>query len=81
MRKWPYFSLDLYLSKQYPNEFVVSIASFKSSSIQLDVHFVNYVPISFKLDNKAGYDLGRGYLVIEKLLPQQQHWLGNVTMA
>ena len=50
---------------------MVSVASFKSSSIQHDVHFVNYGPIYFKIDNKAGYALGRGYLVINRLLPKQ----------
>ena len=32
-------------SKQFPDEFMVSISSFKSSSTQLDVHLVNYGPI------------------------------------
>ena len=30
------------LSNQFPGEFMVSVASFKSSSIQNDVHPVNY---------------------------------------
>ena len=34
-----------YLSKHCKLEFMVSIASFKSSSIQHDVHLVNYCPI------------------------------------
>lgn len=34
-----------YLSKPFPNEFMVLIASFKSSSTQRDVHLVNYGPI------------------------------------
>ena len=41
---------------------MVSVASFKSSSTQRDVHLVNYDPIYFKIDNKAEYALGRGYL-------------------
>ena len=32
--------LIYYFSEQFPNEFMVSIASFRSSSIQHDVHFV-----------------------------------------
>ena len=48
---------------------MVSIIHFKSSSIQHDVHFVNYGPIYFKIDYKAGYVFGRGYLVIHRLLP------------
>lgn len=34
-----------YFSKHFPNEFIVSITNFKSSSIQTDAHFVNYGPI------------------------------------
>ena len=45
---------------------MVSVASVKSSSIQHDVHLVNYGPIYSKIDNKAGYALGRGYLVIDR---------------
>lgn len=56
------------LSKQFPNEFMVSTTSFKSSSIQHDVHCVNYSPIQHDIDDKAGYALGRSYLVIDKLL-------------
>ena len=58
-----------YLSKQLPNEFMDSINSFKSSSIQYDVHFVNYAPTLSKIDNKASSALGRGYLLIDKSLP------------
>lgn len=43
------FSLHLLVSEQFPNEFVVSIASFKSSLIQYDVHFVNYSHIKGKI--------------------------------
>ena len=50
---------------------MVSVSSFKSSSTQHDVHFVNYGPIYFKIDDKAAYALGRGYLVIDGSLPQQ----------
>ena len=38
---------------------MVSVASFKSSSIQHDVNFVNYGHIYFKIDNKAVYALGQ----------------------
>ena len=37
--------LIYYLIKHFPNEFMVSLSSFKSSSIQHDVHFVNDGPI------------------------------------
>ena len=53
----------------YPgNDFMVLISSFKSSSVQHDVNLVNYGPIYFKIDDKAG--LGRGYLLIDRLLPR-----------
>ena len=42
---------------------MVSVSSFKSSSTQHDVRFVNYGPVYFKIDDKAEYALGRGYLV------------------
>ena len=48
-----------YLSKQFPGEFIVSIAIFKLSLLQNDVN-----------DVKAGYALGHGYLVTDRLLPQ-----------
>ena len=57
------------LSKLVPNDFMVSISGFKSSSTQHDVHLVNYGPIYFKIDNKAGFALGRGYLVTDGSLP------------
>lgn len=41
---------------------MVSIASFRSSSVQHDVDFVNYAPIQTKTDDNARYGLGRGYL-------------------
>lgn len=37
--------LIYYLSKQFLSEFMVWIASYKSSSIQHDVHFVYYGPV------------------------------------
>ena len=37
---------------------MVSIASFKSSSIQNDDTFINYGPLYFKIEDKAGYVLG-----------------------
>lgn len=39
------------------------ISSFKSSSIEDDVHLV-------KMDHKVGCALGRGYLVIDRSLPE-----------
>ena len=50
---------------------MASVTSLKTSSIQHDVHFVNSGPIYFKIDNKAGCALGRGYLVFNRLLPQR----------
>ena len=41
----PISHLIYHLSKQFPDEFVVSIDDFKSSSIQCDVHLVNDGPI------------------------------------
>lgn len=38
------------LSQHYTNEFMASIG-FKSSSIQHDVHFVNYGTIESKIDH------------------------------
>ena len=37
---------------------MVSIISLESSSVQHDVHSVNYCPIYFKTDDKAGDALG-----------------------
>lgn len=50
---------------------MVSAANSKRPLIQHDAHFVNYVPIYSKIDNKAGHALGRGYLVINKSLPRR----------
>ena len=58
------------LSELVPNDFMDSNSSFKSSSTQHDVHLINYGPIYFKIDNKAGYDLGQGYLGIDRWLPR-----------
>lgn len=41
---------------------MVSVAGFQSSAIQFDVVFVNY-PTESKIEDKAGYTSGRGYLV------------------
>ena len=41
----PTSHLIYYLSKQFPDEFMVSTACFKSSSIHHDVLLVNYGPI------------------------------------
>lgn len=46
------------MSVKFPNEFMVSDTSLKSSSIQLDVYFVNYGSIYSQIDNKAGCALG-----------------------
>ena len=43
---------------------MVSIASCKTSATQNDVHFWNYVLVDFKIGDKAGRVLGRGYDVI-----------------
>ena len=61
----PTSNLSYYLSKLVSHEFMVSVSRFKSSSIQHDVHFVNYGPIYLKIDNKAVNTLERGYLVIQ----------------
>ena len=50
---------------------MVSFTSFKSSSIEHDVHFVNYGSMYLKIDNKSAYALGWGYLVTDMLLPLQ----------
>lgn len=49
---------------------MVSVTSFKSSSIQRNVHFVNYFPIWNEIDDKEGYALRHGYPVFDKLLPR-----------
>ena len=54
MRKWPFFSLDLW---KFPIEFMVSMASLKTPSKQHDVHFVSYFSILCKMDEKIGYGL------------------------
>lgn len=61
-----------YLRRHFPNEFTVSIASFKSSSIQQHFQCVNYVPIPSKINGKTGYAFGRGYLLIDKSQPQRR---------
>lgn len=67
MRK--YNSLFIYnFSKQFPNEFMALVATFKSSSKHRDVHFVNQWPTYSKIDDEAGCALECGYLVIDKLL-------------
>ena len=57
------------LSKLVPNDFMVLISSFESSSTQHDVNLVNYGPIYFKIGYKSGYALGRCYPGIDRLLP------------
>lgn len=48
------------LRKLFPQEFMLSIASLKSSSVQSDVYFINDGPIQSEIDDKADYALGRG---------------------
>ena len=52
------------LSKQFPNDFMVSVTSFKSSSTQHDVHFVSYRPIQREIEDKVKDALGYGYSVL-----------------
>ena len=52
---------------------MASDSGFKSFPMQHHVHLVNYCPILFKYDDKEGYALGRGYVVIDKSLPWRQH--------
>ena len=44
---------------------MASVASFKFSSIQHDVRFVNYGPIYFKIGDKAGHVLGAWLSIIK----------------
>ena len=61
-RSYPTSHLTCYRIEQFPKEFVVSVARFKSSSIQDNVHFVNDGPIKNKIGDKWSYALGCGYL-------------------
>lgn len=47
---------------------MVLFTSFQYFLIQNDVHFVNYCYVLSKTDDKAGYALGHGHLVIYTLL-------------
>lgn len=47
---------------------MVLFTSFQYYLIQNDVHFVNYCYVLSKTDDKAGYALGHGHLVIYTLL-------------
>ena len=58
------------LSKRFQNVFMVSIASLKPSSMQYDVHLWNFGLPDFIFDDKAVYALGRGYVVIDRLIAQ-----------
>lgn len=65
----PAFQLINDLSKQLPNEFMVSVTGFKPPSVQ---HGVTVVSQKIKED-KAGYALGHGYfatLVFPQVLSQ-----------
>lgn len=64
----PACHLIYYLSKCFPYEFMVSIASFKSSLFQQ--YFLNYGAIYNKIGNKAWYTLGHAYLVSYWSLPK-----------
>lgn len=64
----PACHLIYYLSKCFPYEFMVSIASFKSSLLQQ--YFLNYGAIYNKIGNKAWYTLGHAYLVSYWSLPK-----------
>lgn len=55
--------------EHFPHEFVISVCSVKSPSIQHDIYSVNYGSVLSKADDKAGYDIS--YFVLKKLLPQQ----------
>lgn len=44
LRKWPTFNLIYHTSKQFPDDFIVSITNFKSSSVQHEEQNVN-VPV------------------------------------
>lgn len=57
-----------YSGKQFPHDFIFSVSSFKSYSIEHGVHFVSYGPIYSKTDDKVGNDLERGFLVIDMSL-------------
>lgn len=63
--------LIYYLSEQFPYKFMISIACFKASSIQHDVHFLIYGSIKSKKDNEGWYDFGHCYLSIDKLVLQR----------
>ena len=64
--KTPTSHFIYYLDKRFPNEFMVSMARLKFSSIQHDVHFVSDDPIYSKTDYKAGYALWCGCLMVDK---------------
>lgn len=49
----PTSHLMYYFRKHFPNEFRASIVSFKSSSMQHGVHFVNFAPVYFEVDSIA----------------------------
>lgn len=49
------------LRKHFLNEFMVSVASFKSPSMKNDVHFVNYIRVMNKIGDKAWYPFECGY--------------------
>ena len=62
-----FLNMSMYLAGR---EFMVSIASLKPSSMQYDVHLWNFALPDFIFDVKAGYALGRGYVVIYRLIAQ-----------
>lgn len=47
-------SLLLILLKQFPDEFIVSLSSFRSYETQREAHFVKYDHIRVNTDSKLG---------------------------
>ena len=62
---------------------MVSGSSFKSSSIQRDVHFLNYGPISSQINDKPAYALRRGYLqhLVEHLVLQKDTKMSRLLVS
>ena len=66
------------LSKRFQNVFMVSIASLKPSSMQYDVHLGHFGLPDSICDDKAGYALGRGYVVIDRLIDSPVQERGQI---
>jgi len=67
----PYSLHGLKPCKNISNKFIVSIANFKATLINHDVHYIND-PIRSKMNDNAGYALGWGDLVIDRWLPYEK---------